>query len=219
MKSLKLFILFILSSCASFPTNNIAPGYLETFNAIKNALIGFEGDAYITRDLVNNIPYASMTLKIGKGPKGLVILESIKNDELTWISADPIYLVIRNGRIIKTEGLDNDLKEIVYPKINFQQIFDQDFKQFSVFYSYRNPELNNLELQFNYSFKGKDSVTILDQSLELNLVHEIVTNDTLGWEFTNKYWIDKDYFIWKSHQTINPKIPIFKIEVTKKPSS
>ena len=219
MKITKFLILIAFSGCATFPTNNIAPGYLETFNSIKNAIIGFESDGYITRDLVNNIPYASMTLKIGKGPKGLLILESINNDELTWISADPIYLVIKNGRIIKTEGLDNDLKEIIYSELNFKQIFNKNIEKFNVFYSYRNPELNNLELHFNYSLIGKESITILDEVLELSLIHEEVSNNTLGWKFTNKYWIDSDYFIWKSYQTINPKIPVFNMEVTKKPSS
>ena len=169
MNLLKLMILMLLSSCAAFPTNNIAPGYLETFKALKNAVVGFEEGTFISRELVNNIPYASMTLKIGKGPKGLMILESIRNDELTWVSADPIYLVIRSGRIIKTEGLDNDLVDIVFPEVDFQKIVNQDIEPFSVFYSYSNPELNNLELEFSYSIKGKERVTILDKIFELKL--------------------------------------------------
>ena len=108
--------MIILSGCNSVPINNVAPGYLETFQSIKNALIGFEGNI-ITRELVDNIPYASMTLKIGKGPKGLMILESVMNEEYTWISADSIYLVIENGRIVKTEGLENDLKRIIFPRL------------------------------------------------------------------------------------------------------
>ncbi len=218
MNLLKLMILMFLSGCTVFPTNNIAPGYLETFKALKNAVVGFEDGTYISRELVNNIPYASMTLKIGKGPKGLMILESIRNDELTWVSADPIYLVIKSGRIIKTEGLDNDLINVVFPEIDFQKIVNQDIKPFRAFYSYSNPELNNLELEFSYSLKGKERVTILDQIFELNLVHEEVKNHKLGWKFTNKYWVDENYFIRKSNQTINPKIPFFEIEVTKKPS-
>ena len=103
------FSLMFLISCSSFSTNNIAPGYLETFKSIKNAVMGFESE-FITRELVNNIPYASLTLKIGKGPKGLLILESLKNEKSYWVSADSIYLVIKDGRIIRTEGLENDLK-------------------------------------------------------------------------------------------------------------
>ena len=85
--------------------------------------MGFESE-FITRELVNNIPYASLTLKIGKGPKGLLILESLKNEKSYWVSADSIYLVIKDGRIIRTEGLENDLKAIIYPRISFKEILD-----------------------------------------------------------------------------------------------
>ena len=43
-----------------------------------------------------------MLLKIGKGPNGLMILESLNDDDYTWVSADGVYLVINNGKIIKT---------------------------------------------------------------------------------------------------------------------
>ena len=207
-----------LISCSSFSTNNIAPGYLETFKSIKNAVMGFESE-FITRELVNNIPYASLTLKIGKGPKGLLILESLKNEKSYWVSADSIYLVIKDGRIIRTEGLENDLKAIIYPRISFKEILDGEFKNFKAYYSYENPELNNLELQLNYSLIRKEEVNVLGRTMDLVLVHEDIFNEQLGWKFTNKYWLDDDYFIWKSVQYLSPLVPEFNIEITKKPST
>tara|TARA_E500000331_G_scaffold144001_1_gene140287 strand:- start:336 stop:998 length:663 start_codon:yes stop_codon:yes gene_type:complete len=209
--------LTFLLSCSSFPLNNIAPGYLETFKSIKNAVLGFE-DSFITRELVNNIPYASKTLKIGKGPKGLMILESINKDEMIWISADPIYLVTKNGRIIKTEGLENDLKGVIYPRISFEEILEKPTNLLTSYYSYDNPELNNLELKIRYFVQAKEEVFILNTKYDLTLVEEVVSNDKLGWNFKNLYWLDENFYVWKSQQTINPKIPEFTIEVTKKPS-
>ncbi len=218
IKFLISVVFFILIGCSSFPTEKIAPGYLETFKSIKNAVLGFE-DSLITREVVNNIPYASKTLKIGKGPKGLMILESINNDQMTWISADPIYLVTKNGRIIKTEGLENDLKGIIYPGLDFEEILKKPSNIFTTYYSYDNPELYNLELKIKYTVLNKEEVFILNKKYDLTLVEEIVSNETLGWNFKNLYWLDENYYVWKSHQTINPKIPEFRIEVTKKPSS
>ena len=40
-----------------------------------------------------------------------MILESINDDDYSWVSADGVYLVINNGKIIKTHGLNNNLKE------------------------------------------------------------------------------------------------------------
>ena len=44
----------------------------------------------------------------------------------------------------------------------------------------------------------------------------ITNNDT--WKVINRYWIDSEGYIWKSEQNISPKLPIIRIEVTKKPS-
>ncbi len=210
--------LTFLLSCSSFPSNNIAPGYLETYKSIKNAIFGFE-DSSITRELVNNIPYASQTLKIGKGPKGLMILESINKDEMVWISADPIFLVTKNGRIIKTEGLENDLKGIIYPRLSFEEILEKTpTSSLTTYYSYDNPELYNLDLKIRYFVQAKEEVFILNTKYNLTLVEEVVSNDEMGWKFKNLYWLDENFYVWKSQQTINPKMPEFNIEVTKKPS-
>ena len=204
--------------CSSFPINNIAPGYIDTFRSIKNAVTGYESD-FITRELIDNIPYASITLEIGKGPKGLLILESIENDKFYWISADSIYLVIKDGRIIKTEGLNNNLREVIYPRTNFKKILTNKSEQFNMYYSFTNPELNNLELEVNYRVLGNEQIEILNKYMDLTLVEEEVSNRKLGWKFINKYWLDENYFVWKSRQYINPLIPVFNIEVTKKPSN
>lgn len=217
-KALILFSCIYLTNCSSIQTNNIAPGYIDTYKAIKQAVFGYEDNTSITRDLVNNIPYASMTLQIGKGPTGLMILESIKEDELTWISADPIYLVTQDGRIIKTEGLDNNLKDITYHEVKFSEILQGKLKESSVYYSYSNPQLNNLKLDVKYVVKQESKITILDKSYILTLVQEEVTQNDLGWEFTNSYWVDRNGFVWKSEQTFLPQLPKFILQITKKPS-
>ena len=48
-----------------------------------------------------------------------MILERKTNGELVWISADGIYIVTKNGRIIRTKGLINDLLKIEYGDLNF----------------------------------------------------------------------------------------------------
>ncbi len=217
MKLIKLFLLLTLVSCTSFETNNIAPGYIATFNSLKNLLVGYDSDL-INSELINNIPYASLTLKIGRGPKGLLILESVRNENYYWLSADSIYLVIRDGRIIKTQGLENDLREVIYPRTSFKEIMTIGPKQFKAFYSFTNPELNNLELQFSYLVGEKENIQILDNSMNLILVTEEISNRVLGWKLSNKYWVDENYYVWKSEQALTPKIPPFNVEITKKPS-
>ena len=115
--------MFFLISCSSLKTNNIAPGYIDSYKAIKNALFGFE-DSNISPELISNIPYASLLLRIGKGPTGLVILESIDGERLTWVSADGVYLVTERGRIIATRGLPNNLVSTLNKVPNLQEILE-----------------------------------------------------------------------------------------------
>ena len=110
MKSFCVFLLtFLISSCASIDTSRIAPGYSEAFKNIKQYFLGAENE--IELDVIASIPYASMLVMIGNGPTALMILESKKDEEYTWVSADGVYLVLKNGRIVRTSGLINNLRD------------------------------------------------------------------------------------------------------------
>ena len=43
-------------------------------------------------------------------------------NDYTWVSADGVYLVINNGKIIKTTGLNNNLK------VNFRAVSNSGMK-------------------------------------------------------------------------------------------
>tara|TARA_A100001011_G_scaffold384518_1_gene457238 strand:+ start:216 stop:902 length:687 start_codon:yes stop_codon:yes gene_type:complete len=210
--------MFLTYGCSLIPTNNIAPGYPESYQAIKNAIFGFP-DNEISPSLVNNIPYASMLLKIGKGPSGLLILESKSTDgRYTWLSADGVYIVTKEGRIVSTRGLPNNLINQIIPIEDFAELLEGNKKESKYYYSFDKPILRNLDLNIKYE-KGKlEEVDILGQKRKLKIIYEVGRNDYLGWNFKNKYWIDEENFVWKSEQSISPKLPVLQIEITKKPS-
>ena len=54
--------------------------FFQAYKAISSVISGYE-DYPITRELVDQIPYASLRMKIGKGPAGLLILESKNGNE------------------------------------------------------------------------------------------------------------------------------------------
>ena len=77
---LMLFSLFLFSGCASINSERLSPSLNSAFESIKGALFGYP-DPLFTREIINNIPYASAMLKIGKGSNGLIILESVSDDK------------------------------------------------------------------------------------------------------------------------------------------
>lgn len=219
MKNKLLPLLLVsLSSCSILDNKNIAPGYIEAYKSISS-LFGDNDDGFITEALINNIPYASSLLKIGDGPNGLIILEGKNNTTTTWVSADGIYLVIRNGKIIQTLGLKNNLVDYISYLKDFNYLDFRIEESFVTYYSYDNPTLNNLRVNSTIRTLEQEEVLLFSKKKMLTLVQETLYNDYLGWSVTNKYWVDDTNFVWKSIQYVSPKLPPFYIEVTKKPAN
>lgn len=218
MKPYLILSLFFLYSCSAYEAGKIAPGYKEAFIALKGILVGYENE-FLTREVIDNIPYASSVLRIGKGAPGLVILESVDSGKETWVSSDGVYILISNGRIIQTAGLQNNLSSFLSIESSRKDfIFEGEEVQKVSYYSYDFPRLVDLEVKSVSNLIGKEKIYIFGNEKELFKIEEIITNDYLGWSAKNFFWADDNGFVWKSEQNISPKLPTFYIEVTKKPA-
>lgn len=216
-KLIYLSLLFIFG-CSSLP-DNVAGSWKYSFQAVKGAIFGYE-DYPITRDLVNNIPYASMRLKIGKGAAGLLILEAKEGKINTWVSSDEIRIVEKNGEIIRTIGLINNLTSIRSHDINlFNQINNKDIKEIKKYISLDNPEVFDLNLSIKIFNEGIEEIEILDK--KYSLIHFILEKENryIRWKVKDHYWIDpQNGFVWKTIQHISPDSPPILMEITKKPA-
>jgi len=199
MKYLFIFLSISLSSCSILDTGKVAPGYKEAFYAIKGVILGGNENSSLNREVVDQIPYASA-------------LE-------TWVSADGVYLVIKDGRIIQTAGLENNLTNLIFGDYNFSDYLEQEIKNNLIYYySYDNPLLTDLKVEVTLRLKQKEKVTILNVERDLFVIEEVINNSYIGWKRKNIFWIDDKGFTWKSVQNISPKLPPFFIQVTKKPA-
>ena len=216
-----LFILLLLTSCASLNSEKLAPSYTYAFTAIKNALIGYP-DLNITREIIENIPYASGLLRIGKGTQGLVILESIENNKYFWVSKDEVFIVTKDGRIERSLGLLNNLTKISSIDQSFKDLLTKPNPviEYYSYYSFEDPLLFDLKVAISIENKGIHEIKILGDRKKLVLIEENISSELIGWKEKNKFWVDpNDYFVWKSEQNISPKLPTFIFQVTKKPAS
>lgn len=220
MKITRAFIcVSLISGCTLLDQNNIAPGYKEAYQSIRSLLSGNKDNESITKDLISNIPYASAIVSIGKGQNALLILESVSsNEEYTWISSDGVYLVLKHGRIIRTAGLENNLIDTVQPIKGFSDSMKHNETSYLKYLSYDEPELINLRVNVSLKFLKKEEIDLFTRTSELNLFQEEIKNEYLGWSETNKYWVDDNFFVYKSIQYISPRLPPIYFEVTKKPA-
>jgi hypothetical protein len=199
----------------------LAPSYTYAYTVIKNAFIGYP-DLNITREIIENIPYASGLLKIGKGTQGLVILESIENNNYLWVSKDKVYIVIKDGRIKRSLGLLNNLTKISSIDQSFKDVITKPnpVTKYYSYYSFEEPLLIDLKVTISIENKGMHEIQILGERKKLVLIEESISSELIGWKEKNKFWVDpNDYFVWKSEQNISPKLPKFVFQVTKKPAS
>ena len=213
-----LFLISFLISCSALPPN-VAGTFTQTFKAVGALVYGYE-DYPITQDLIDQIPYASLRMKIGKGPAGLLILESINNNEYTWVSSDNIFITTKGGRIVRAQGLNNNLVDFFSSEPSFYEVLNGGylFEQFR-YISLDNPEVVNLKLKISYKKVSTEKITILNQEKKLILIEESIENSYIRWRHTNRYWVDEETgFVWQSIQEIAPNIPPILIQITKKPS-
>jgi len=215
---IKLIIFLHILSCASIDSSRIAPGYSEAIQAFNFAIFGYP-DLLIDKKTILNIPYASALMKIGKGPKGLIILQENVSDQSIWVSADNVYLVIEDGRVIETRGLPNNLIELNLPPLKDSFLSLDKDKKYYYYFSYDQPELINLKVEATLANKGLQEVELFVGKKDLYLIEEQLSNEYLGWKVINKYWVDREQLVWKSIQHISPILPALNIEITKKPSS
>ena len=161
-----LLIILLLTSCASLSGEKLAPSFTYAYDSIKNALFGYP-DLNITREIVENIPYASALLKIGKGTQGLVILATVENNNYAWVSKDNVYIVTKDGRIVRSLNLLNNLTKITSINQSFEDLITKPnpVTEYYSYYSFEKPLLLNLKVNVSITNKGVQEIEILIQSI------------------------------------------------------
>ena len=217
LKKIYILLFLFLISCSSIDKQRISPAYFEAFGAIKDYFSESDNE-FITPEVISNIPYASLKLRIGKGKPGLLILEQKTQEKELWISADQVYLVIENGRIIQTKGLFNNLTSYISQGDILKNALNNKLLETSVYYSYDEPLLANLPVEVKLKKVGLEEVNLINKKIKLNLIEEQIINSYINWKVKNYFWVDDEGYVWKSIQNISPKLPPFEFEVTKKPA-
>ncbi len=176
-------------------------------------------DAEITREIVDNIPYASISAKVGKGPRSLLILGRYDGEDLHWLSADNATVVTRNGRVVKTSGFPQNLKSTRFLEpdpIARQLHLPNPIDHFSRSLDFDVENQFGLIVESEFINHGQAEIEIVDLNLRTVLFEEVNTAQTVNWKFSNYYWVDVfDGFVWRSLQHISRRFPPIEIDVLK----
>ena len=108
-----LAALVLLSGCDSTGTSD----YTLYYRALRQSVAaGFGGNSHVTKDQAAAIPYASIGYRLNDGPEQLLVLATDNGGEQLWTSGAHVVIVTRNGRIVRTVGLAQDVSAVTPQK-------------------------------------------------------------------------------------------------------
>jgi len=215
----------VLATGAGF----LAVGCIESpviggaYDVAKAELFGHP-DLPIARSTIANLPYASMTARIGDGPQALLILGRVQGDEQHWISgADRSVLALRGGRVVRTFGFPENLRETRSPyddPVNrLLHLVDQPVEHLR-FVDLEQAGRSTLPIDSRFERIGDRKISILEIEFETVLVRERNAARTVPWSFENLYWVDPgDGYVWQSRQYIARSFPPVEFQILKPPSA
>jgi hypothetical protein len=210
---------FITTGCAELPL------IANAAEAITYAVLGAP-DVDINRESINENPYASISAKIGSGPRSILVLGKKENGTNHWYSADNAVIVTRDGRVIRTAGFPENLRKTTSKRHDpVNRVLHKktyDTKKQRLYYS-RELDMDlgskarfGIPVRSTFETIGPKEIEIAGITIKTILVREKNDALTINWSFTNHYWVDAfDGFIWKSRQHVSRSFPPIDIEILK----
>ena len=197
-----LLLMVLLSSCGNLPI-----AYIQNFSSVNSVIFGFP-EYEITQQIFDEYEYSFIKVRFGKGPHSIMVLAYVEDDVFEWVGEDDSRLFTRNGRIVKTIGLDHNF-EIINPRMN---IIDDDTIQYESLNLY-NPDLYLATNKSSITSTSARVVYRLGDKLEALKVSEKNVVSSIAWRYKNIYFTSLDSKeVYQSEQHIHPRLPALKIE-------
>jgi len=196
----------LANSCSSFYSFEEITDFVRT-NYINEDLV-------IDSEYFDSKKYSFMKLSIGSSRSVVMSLESINSGIFKWISEDNVAVYTRNGRIIKTEGLEHNIDIFSESRNDFDLVNnDSTLNKYSL--NLYNPDYLSAQIIETIEYVDEiDLLKIADQPRVKTKKYRVYGSlPNIKWDYKNLFYVNSDSgFIEKSHQFIHPKLPIINLE-------
>ena len=180
-----------------------------------------KADATMTKEKIDSFPYTSLYATWEGSPRALVVLGYIdKPNDRHFITAEKETLVMRGGRIIRTQALNDNLVAVSNLKNDPLNCIinrpDNCDLQWARHYDYRlNSKNVSRKVNSRFTVRETDVLDLPFGQVEATLVEENGTFLLTGESFTNYFWLESDGHVVKSRQQLFPeKAPLSLTQVT-----
>ncbi|WP_417437307.1 YjbF family lipoprotein [Idiomarina abyssalis] len=167
-------------------------------------------DAELAQDKIDSFPYTSLYAQWSEKPRSLIVLGYVnKPDNWHFITADKETLVLRNGRIIRTQSLNNNLLSVsnlsddplecivtspTECETRWQRQYDIEFGN----------KVVSRKVASEFSVHEKQTLDLPIGPVAATKVMEQGRFELSGDRFVNEFWLEDDGHVVKSKQTLFP---------------
>lgn len=192
------------------------------WSAVSQMVRGYwTGSDTLSVQQAASIPYATVGVRVGDGTQGMFILASQTGNDFLWVSGRIVAITTRDGRIIRSAGLDHNLAGYL-PQGNMPapetaaSWSEPRVIGWSV--DLTEPSRYSVRVECQRRPEGVEAVTLLGKPIRTLKVTETCSASEIGWNFVNTFWVGPDSgFVWKSVQFIHPDLDAIEIETLRPP--
>jgi len=196
VRLLALLCLITLAGCTT--------GQQSIVDTLNTAIRG-DKDVTVADEKIQSLPYSTMYLTLNNGQRVLVVLGYIEQGNSKWLSQDRAMLVTRQGRLLKTVNLPDNLLEIITnqddPLVHADKLSTGDSWSRSIMWT-EDGQLRSSQLTSRFSRAEQDEVlTIAGNNIACEVWYEDVQSQTPKRNWRNTFWVDKQSGeVRQSHQ-------------------
>lgn len=182
-----------------------------------DAVVGIFGQVFggasqeVTYQQAAAIPFASIGVRLGDGPEGILVLGSSNTEQQLWTAASHVVLLTRGGRITRTAGLDQNLSDmrLVKGENSVDTVWQADLGELHLY---------SVLIKCHSVARGAETISNFNTPVPVVRVEDECRSDQLNWSFTNTYWVSpQNGLMWKSIQHISPKMDPLQIRILRPP--
>jgi hypothetical protein len=203
-----------LSACSSDGNSD--------WSAVAQMVKGYwTGSDTVPIEQAAGIPYATVGVRVGDGAQGMFILASQTGNDLLWVSGRVVAFTTRDGRIIRSAGLDHNLAGYLpqgsMPAPETAASWSTP-RAIAWTADLTEPDRYSVRVECQRQPEGIEAVTLLGKQIRTLKVTEDCSAPEIGWNFVNTFWVGPDNgFVWKSIQFIHPDLDPIEIETLRPP--
>lgn len=169
-------------------------------------------DQLVTRAQLDQVKTPLMAAQLtGPGTFATLVPVGANEDVVTWRSADDITLSLRQGVLVATRGLGQDL--MVADVSDTLQMIRGSAVEYTRIHTYLDGEYQTRFQAFTCRQEGQaqEQIEIVESTHQTRRIEESCFAPDL--RIANTFWVDKGGIIWKAKQWVSPALGYMETEL------